>query len=119
MVRDGWGRGRKKRVPRDAREAFHDVIEQELNSERAAVLGRAGRKMEAALADCARAGEVLAAAGPEHRAAAVDAYRAAFRRYQDARMGLCIYREALGLNDHRRVDEIFKPPPPPPPRDRS
>ena len=106
-------------MPRDAREAFHDVIEQELNSERAAVLGKAGRKMEAALAGGARAGEVLAAAGPGQWAAAVDAYRAAFRRYQDARMGLCIYREALGLNDHRRVDEIFRPPPPPPPRGAS
>ena len=104
-------------MPRDAREAFHDVIEQELNSERAAVLGKAGRKMEAALAECAKAGAVLAAAGPEHRAAAADTYRAAFRRYQDARMGLCIYREALGLMDHRRVDEIFRPPTPPPPRE--
>jgi hypothetical protein len=103
-------------VPRDARESFHDVVEQELNRERAATLGRAGRKIEDALAECAQAGARLAAASPDHRAAAVDGYRSAFRRYQDARTALCIYREALGLNDHRRVDEIYRPPPPPPPR---
>lgn len=92
----------------DARETFFDLVQRELNSERAASLGRAGAKLQAAIDECQLARDAALAAGEDE--AAVLAFRQAYRRYEQARDNFCLHREAVGLLDHRRVDEIYPPP---------
>lgn len=96
-------------MPQDPRETAFEFVERELNSERAATLGRAGRRIEAALVECRQAQEAMAAAPPDDAEAPLR-YRQAYRHYVEARDQFCMYREALGLYDHRRVDEIYRPP---------
>ncbi len=87
-------------------------LEQEIVKEKAAALGRAGERLEAAL-DEARtlALAVDAETDPERRAARVREYETARRRAATARMMLLIQREAIGLRHHRVVDQQFPEPP--------
>jgi hypothetical protein len=87
-------------------------IEQEVAREKAAALGRAGERLEAALAEA----EALARAHAEARdldtrARLAEEHEAARRRAQAARTALLIQREALGLRQHRVVDQHFPEPP--------
>lgn len=89
-------------------------VEKEIAGEKAAALGRAGERLEAALSDL-RAVAVLAATADETRRAELrDAYRAARQRARTARLHLLIQREAVGLRSHRVVDQQFPEPAPPP-----
>lgn len=86
-------------------------MQRELNAERAASLGRAGAKLQAAIDECTQAREAaVASEGEPGHDAAVAAFRQSFQRYEQARDWFCLHREALGLLDHRRVDEIYPPP---------
>lgn len=85
-------------------------LQQEVVKEKAAALGRAGERLEAAL-DEARALAVDSEADPERRAARLCEYEAARRRAATARMMLLIQREAIGLRHHRVVDQQFPEPP--------
>ena len=94
------------------REEALQRTEKEIIAEKAATLGRAGERLEAALALVAELRRAF-----EH---AVDAatrewtlarYRRARSRALDARHTLIIQREAIGLRNHRIVDRQFPEPP--------
>jgi hypothetical protein len=88
-------------------------VEKEIVQEKAATLGRAGERLEAALAGARAAAEALdAEPDPARREALLREYQAARRRAESARLILVIQREAIGLRHHRDVDRQFPEPPP-------
>lgn len=96
---------------RRAREV-HERIKAELAQEKAAALGRAGERLEAALAIVAAiATRIDANADPAERERLLGDYEAARIRALHARLALVIQREASGLRTHRIVDELFPEPP--------
>jgi len=86
-------------------------VEDEIRAEKAAALGRAGERLEAALAELQALAERL---GPGSDSQLLEAYRTARARARTARLYLLIQREAVGLRSHRVVDQQFPEPPPPP-----
>ena len=86
--------------------------EKEIIAEKAATLGRAGERLEAALALAAarRLAVERAGDGTERELALAD-YREARARALDARRTLIIQREAIGLRNHRILDQQFPEPP--------
>lgn len=94
------------------REEALQRTEKEIIAEKAATLGRAGERLEAALARVAELrrafdGAIDAAA----REWALASYRQARARALDARHTLIVQREAIGLRNHRIVDQQFPEPP--------
>ena len=90
----------------------HRRINAELAQEKAASLGRAGERLEAALAQVADIGRRLdAAASLEEQERLLAEYESARLRAVHARAALLIQREALGLRHHRIVDQQFPEPP--------
>jgi hypothetical protein len=90
-------------------------VEDEIRAEKAAALGRAGERLEAALADLNAVARALADVRDEGRRDELRAaYRAARERVRTARLHLLIQREAVGLRSHRVVDQQFPEPAPPP-----
>lgn len=90
----------------------HERVERELVQEKASALGRAGERLEAALAVVAAIGRCLdATVDPEERGRVLDRYEAARARALHARLALLIQREAVGLRSHRAVDQQFPEPP--------
>lgn len=88
-------------------------VEQEIRGEKAATLGRAGERLEAALMEVrGAAARLLAAREAADRARLADEYTAARERALQARLVLMIQREALGLRRHGPVDQEFPEPPP-------
>jgi len=85
--------------------------EDEIRAEKAAALGRAGERLEAALAELHALARRLADAPGDDELRA--AYRAARGRAHTARLYLLIQREAVGLRSHRMVDQQFPEPEPP------
>ena len=103
-VAPGTGRGR---------EEAHRRVEQEIVREKAEVLGRAGARLERALAEVrevARKIQAATAAAAETVAALEREYDDARRRALAARHALLIQREAIGLRNHRLVDQEFPEP---------
>jgi hypothetical protein len=93
------------------REGF-ERLEQEIAREKAATLGRAGERLEAALAWVRDVGLALdAESDPGRRTALLRDYEAARRQAASARQTLLIQREAIGLRNHREVDRQFPEPP--------
>jgi len=93
------------------REGF-EKLEEEIAREKAAALGRAGERLDAALEEARALGEALdAEVDPERRRARLRAYEDARRRAEFARMMLLVQREAIGLRHHRVVDQQFPEPP--------
>jgi hypothetical protein len=90
-----------------ASERNFEALMAELNQERAAVLGRFGRRVEEALAVC-RAEDEAAHAGDE---AALGRYRAARDEAQQAIADLCLQREMIGLIEHSWVHRLYPVPP--------
>jgi hypothetical protein len=94
------------------REGF-ERLQEEIVREKAATLGRAGERLEAALATVRDLGQTLdAERDPARRAALLREYEAARRQAAAARQMLLIQREAIGLRHHRDVDRQFPEPPP-------
>lgn len=92
-------------------EALHRT-EKEILAEKAATLGRAGERLEAALQFVAERRLALErTTGGAAREAALASYRQARARALDARRTLIIQREAIGLRTHRIVDQQFPEPP--------
>ncbi|HUG36951.1 MAG TPA: hypothetical protein VML54_08385 [Candidatus Limnocylindrales bacterium] len=90
--------------------------EEEIRGEKAATLGRAGERLEAALAAAAEIRLALdAAVEPAARERLRADYEAARKRALDARRVLLIQREAIGLRNHRVVDLRYPEPPKVPP----
>jgi hypothetical protein len=87
-------------------------IEREIAAEKAAALGRAGERLELALAAAAAlAARLDAAQDPAERRRLAADYEHARSRAASARLMLIIQREALGLRQHRVVDQQFPEPP--------
>jgi hypothetical protein len=90
----------------------HRRINQEIAHEKAVALGRAGERLEEALAHVAAVGRRLdAAPDPDAEARLLGEYEAAWMRAHRARLTLLIQREAVGLRHHRIVDQQFPEPP--------
>ena len=90
-------------------------VESEIAQEKAAALGRAGERLEEALATLAALVQAFGSTNDETpRAELRAAYRAVRARVRTARLHLLIQREALGLRSHRVVDQQFPEPAPPP-----
>jgi hypothetical protein len=86
--------------------------EKEIIAEKAATLGRAGERLEAALALVTERRRALEqATGGAAREEALARYRQARSHALDARRTLIIQREAIGLRSHRVVDQQFPEPP--------
>ena len=90
-------------------------VENEIRAEKAAALGRAGERLEVALNELRDAAQKLAEPLDEARRAELRAaYQTARQRVRTARLHLLIQREAIGLRNHRVVDQQFPEPAPPP-----
>ena len=93
------------------REGF-ERLEKEILGEKAAALGRAGERLEEALAITSGLGHALdRETDPARRTTLLAEYEAARRRAASARLMLLIQREAIGLRHHRTVDQKFPEPP--------
>ncbi len=92
---------------RGAAEGFLGALEFELNRERAAVLGRYGRKVDAAIASCQALLDDLDEGDPT----AVEAYKTRRRMAFQAIDDLCFQREMLGVFDSARVHQLYRVPP--------
>ena len=90
----------------------HRRINAEIAQEKAAALGRAGERLEAALAQVGALGRQLdAGPDPADRERLLGEYESARLRAVHARLALMIQREAIGLRHHRIVDQQFPEPP--------
>ncbi len=90
----------------------YERVEREIVQEKAAALGRAGERLEAALAAARALGDALdAARDPARRETPRREYETARRQAAAARQMLLIQREAIGLRHHRDVDRQFPEPP--------
>jgi hypothetical protein len=85
----------------------------EIVKEKAVTLGRAGERLEAALAALAALAEAWHAAAGDvvARARLAADYERAWRAAETARLTLVIQREAVGVRHHRDVDQQFPRPP--------
>jgi hypothetical protein len=94
-----------------AAESHRRTVE-EIAKEKAVTLGRAGERLETALAAVAGLAHAFRAApdaAARQRLAAE--YERAWRAAEAARLTLVIQREAVGLRHHRDVDQQFPRPP--------
>jgi hypothetical protein len=90
----------------------HERIKQEIVREKAAALGRAGERLEAALADVSALGQAWReAVDAADRERLRHDYERAWRAAEAARLALLVQREAVGLRDQRVVDQQFPRPP--------
>jgi hypothetical protein len=90
----------------------HARIQEEIAREKAAALGRAGERLEAALADVAAAAAAWRTArDARERERLAAEHERAWIAAEAARLALSIQREAVGLRDQRVVDQQFPRPP--------
>lgn len=90
----------------------HARIVEEIAREKAVTLGRAGERLEAALAAVAAAAQAWRATDDAAARERLDAeYDHLWRAAEAARLTLLIQREAVGLRQHRMVDQQFPRPP--------
>lgn len=86
--------------------------EAEIAAEKAATLGRAGERLEQALREARTAlARLDAADGADDRRPRLADYERARERAARERLILIIQREAVGLRQHRVVDQQFPEPP--------
>jgi hypothetical protein len=102
-------------------ERAFNAVQSEIDSERAAALGRAGRRVESTFARCQAlladldsraedsAAENNGADGAHHDRLA--AYRAVRAEFDRAMYAYLVQREAIGLPDHRAIRHAFPRPP--------
>jgi hypothetical protein len=88
--------------------------EQELQAERAAVLGRLGSGLEAVLHQLACLRRELQAQAAGERQAWRAAHEALVAEARLRRWYLEVQREAIGVHDHRLLDVLYPLPPLPP-----
>ena len=90
----------------------HRRINAEIAQEKSAALGRAGERLEAALAHVAALGRQLdLAPDPNEHTRLLGEYESARMRAVHARLALVIQCEALGLRHHGIVEQKFPEPP--------
>lgn len=86
-------------------------LEQEILSEMAGALGRAGDKVNYALLRLELAEEQWSDAPPAQRRARAEAFNAIREEAEHAKWELRVHREALGLYRNRILDEDYPIPP--------
>ncbi|HXG02092.1 MAG TPA: hypothetical protein VNO23_01585 [Candidatus Binatia bacterium] len=97
--------------PAGRRREAYERLQSEIAREKAATLGRAGERLQAALDEAWALLARLEQAPPAERGGLLAAYRRARDRAVQARLTLIIQREAIGLRQHRIVDQQFPEPP--------
>jgi len=95
----------------DGTRAKHDSLLKELQEERAAALARISRRLERLLEQCEATREQIARGRNEDRARALAAYRDLREEAVKYRWYLEVQREAIGLRNHRNLDEFYRIPP--------
>jgi hypothetical protein len=94
------------------REETSRKIDEDIRREKAAALGRAGERLEAALAEARSiASRLDTAVDGRDRERLLEVYEVARLRAREARFALVIQREAIGLRHHAAVDQLFPEPP--------
>jgi hypothetical protein len=94
----------------NGRAESHARTLEEIAQEKAVTLGRAGERLEAALARVAAAAAAWRSGTDGERARLAAEYDAAWQAAEAARTTLLIQREAVGLRHHRDVDTQFPRP---------
>ena len=89
----------------------HDGLLRELQEERAAALARISRRLEHLLDQLQATREQIARSRDEDRARDVAAYRELHKEAVKYRWYLEVQREAIGLRQHRHLDEFYRIPP--------
>ena len=87
-------------------ERLSEALEALFNQERAAVLGRMGRRAETAISRC----EQLLASVDTASDRSIDAYEKARQAALDAVADLCLQREIVGLTDQKWVHQTYRVP---------
>lgn len=90
-------------------ERLFNSVQAEIDDERAAALGRAGRRVERAFARCQLLLRELDGTDVDD-GVTVD-YRAARAEFDHAMYAYLVQREAIGLLDHRAIRHAFPRPP--------
>jgi len=93
----------------------HDRLQKELAGEKASALQRIGSRLEELILETSRRREsLIRAAGPdtEQRTRAHAALKRVRAEALRHRWYLEVQREALGIRNHRRLDEFYPVPPP-------
>ena len=85
----------------------HGEILRELNAERAAALMRISRTLESLIEELHAARDRLARSTADERSRDLAHYRELRRRALTYRWYLEVQREALGLREHRMLDEVY------------
>lgn len=88
-------------------EELWEALEAEVNQERAAVLGRLGRRAESAISRC----QALLESVDTDSDSSIDAYEAARQAALDTVSDLCLQREIVGLSDQTLVHQLYRVPP--------
>jgi CRP-like cAMP-binding protein len=91
--------------------AQHKSLLKELQEERAAALARISRRLERLLEQLRTTREQMAHCSGEDRARAIAAYRELHTEAVKYRWYLEVQREAIGLRQHRHLDEFYPIPP--------
>jgi CRP-like cAMP-binding protein len=91
--------------------AQHTSLLKDLQEERAAALARISRRLERLLDQLKTTREQIAQQRGEDRARAVAAYRELHGQAVKYRWYLEVQREAIGLRQHRHLDEFYPIPP--------
>ena len=105
---DGTGAATFTAVSQQHSERAFNAVQSEIDAERAAALGRAGRRVEAAFARCQ---DVLGRLDADPAGDVVDGYRTARAEFDQAMYAYLVQREAIGLLDHRAIRHTFPRPP--------
>jgi hypothetical protein len=95
----------------DQTRSQHKQLLKELQEERAAALARISRRLERLLQQLAATREELARARDDDRARVVAAYRELHAQAVKYRWYLEVQREAIGMRQHRNLDEFYPIPP--------
>ena len=95
----------------EATRAQHQSLLKELQEERAAALARISRRLERLLDQLQATREQIARGRDEDRARAIAAYRELHKEAVKYRWYLEVQREAIGLRQHRHLDEFYRIPP--------
>jgi hypothetical protein len=93
----------------DPKDRAHGATERDLHAERAAALGRATERLEAALGELAAA-EAACAPGETETARGLALRRDALAHAGERLWYLVIQREALGLRRHEETFELLRVP---------
>lgn len=88
--------------------ATHGAVVKELQGERAASLAQVTRRLEAALLELEAAHGVLAARPGDRTLAALR--QEALLHAAEWLWYVVVHREAMGLNDHRILEEVYRIP---------